>query len=66
MFCWQAEDGIRDRVRSRGLGEVYKRHGLANARVLADHLRDGGYDLILFGKVAVDDYGQQTLSLIHI
>ncbi len=34
--------------------------GLANARVLADHLRDGGYDLILFGKLAVDDYGQQT------
>lgn len=34
--------------------------GLANARVLADHLRDGGYDLILGGKLAVDDYGQQT------
>ena len=24
-FCWQAEDGIRDLVRSRGLGDVYKR-----------------------------------------
>lgn len=34
--------------------------GLANARVIADHLRDGGYDLILCGKLAVDDYGQQT------
>jgi electron transfer flavoprotein beta subunit len=34
--------------------------GLANARVLADHLRDGGYDLILCGKLAVDDYNQQT------
>ena len=34
--------------------------GLANARVLADHLRGGGYDLLLFGKLAVDDYGQQT------
>ena len=22
---WQAEDGIRDLVRSRGLGDVYKR-----------------------------------------
>lgn len=38
--------------------------GLANARVLADHLRDGGYDLILFGKVAVDDYGQQTGAMV--
>jgi len=38
--------------------------GLANARVLAGHLRDGGYDLILFGKVAVDDYGQQTGAMV--
>ena len=38
--------------------------GLANARVLADHLRDGGYDLILFGKLAVDDYGQQTGPMV--
>ena len=26
-FCFQAEDGIRDLVRSRGLGDVYKRQG---------------------------------------
>ena len=25
FFCFQAEDGIRDLVRSRGLGDVYKR-----------------------------------------
>ena len=25
FFCCQAEDGIRDLVRSRGLGDVYKR-----------------------------------------
>ena len=25
MYCFQAEDGIRDLVRSRGLGDVYKR-----------------------------------------
>ena len=25
-FFFQAEDGIRDLVRSRGLGDVYKRH----------------------------------------
>ena len=25
MFLFQAEDGIRDLVRSRGLGDVYKR-----------------------------------------
>mgnify|MGYP003381629679 CR=1 FL=1 len=27
VFLFQAEDGIRDRVRSRGLGDVYKRQG---------------------------------------
>ena len=27
-FCFQAEDGIRDLVRSRGLGDVYKRQPL--------------------------------------
>ena len=28
LFLFQAEDGIRDLVRSRGLGDVYKRQGL--------------------------------------
>ena len=28
FFLFQAEDGIRDLVRSRGLGDVYKRQGL--------------------------------------
>ena len=27
LFVFQAEDGIRDLVRSRGLGDVYKRQG---------------------------------------
>ena len=27
MFFWQAEGGIRDLVRSRGIGDVYKRQG---------------------------------------
>ena len=31
FFC-QAEDGIRDLVRSRGLGDVYKRQVLDRAR----------------------------------
>ena len=28
LFLCQAEDGIRDRVRSRGLGDVYKRQAM--------------------------------------
>ena len=30
-FFFQAEDGIRDLVRSRGLGDVYKRQDLVRA-----------------------------------
>ena len=30
FFFFQAEDGIRDLVRSRGLGDVYKRQDLLN------------------------------------
>ena len=32
VFFFQAEDGIRDLVRSRGLGDVYKRQSLRRAR----------------------------------
>lgn len=38
--------------------------GLANAHVLADFLKDGNFDLVLFGKLAVDDYGQQTGAMV--
>ena len=39
VFFFQAEDGIRDLVRSRGLGDVYKRQGkrLAGGGHLDDH-----------------------------
>ena len=33
FFFFQAEDGIRDLVRSRGLGDVYKRQFLNVGRV---------------------------------
>ena len=35
VFFVQAEDGIRDLVRSRGLGDVYKRQGQARAHLQA-------------------------------
>jgi len=34
--------------------------GLAVAKALAAELKAGGYDLILFGKMAVDDYNHQV------
>ena len=41
---FQAEDGIRDLVRSRGLGDVYKRQGVA-AGLLLDLRQDAGQEL---------------------
>jgi electron transfer flavoprotein beta subunit len=38
--------------------------GLENARIIAEQLRGSGYDVILFGKLAVDDYGQQTGAMV--
>ena len=46
FFFFQAEDGIRDLVRSRGLGDVYKRQvadGLGPVTVCTDLLKPGGY-----------------------
>ncbi len=53
--------GIDRAVHLQGMPSV---DGLENARVLADHLRGAGYDLVLFGKLAVDDYGQQTGAMV--
>ena len=37
FFFFQAEDGIRYLVRSRGLGDVYKRQGMAQATITLDN-----------------------------
>ena len=65
FFFFQAEDGIRDLVRSHGLGDVYKRQELAAAheRGIADDgvHRSGEFE----GPVECGYFGAQ-LSLIHI
>ncbi len=38
--------------------------GLEAARALAAELKDGGYDLILFGKMAIDDYNHQVGPMV--
>ena len=42
FFFFQAEDGIRDLVRSRGLGDVYKRQG--GVRAMREALEQLGRD----------------------
>ena len=38
--------------------------GLVVARALAAALKDGGFDLILFGKLAIDDYNHQVGPMV--
>ena len=39
VFFFQAEDGIRDLVRSRGLGDVYKRQAMSQLIWILQHWR---------------------------
>ena len=65
IFFFQAEDGIRDLVRSRGLGDVYKRQDPG------DRLEDVGVDpgVVVTGEASprCRRHGAEyPLSLIHI
>ena len=65
FFFFQAEDGIRDLVRSRGLGDVYKRQGRHRTELmlLNDAVDDNGRGWRQWNVVT----GQAlNLSLIHI
>ena len=66
VFFFQAEDGIRDLVRSRGLGDVYKRQGsvlrLARAAPEAGEARA---DHTCLADLALSN-SLHLLSLIHI
>ena len=65
VFFFQAEDGIRDLVRSRGLGDVYKRQHvhIACVEILPGSVVNrGDRGLSPQGDGTVD----QMLSLIHI
>ena len=65
FFFFQAEDGIRDLVRSRGLGDVYKRQqATANTGARVQPIdRESIDSCVDYNRAAGADI---TLSLIHI
>ena len=65
FFFFQAEDGIRDLVRSRGLGDVYKRQHLHSDGGILDNVPTAVMRSRSAGPVIAVDVCSQ-LSLIHI
>ena len=65
IFFFQAEDGIRDLVRSRGLGDVYKRQEFYRG---CQHrfVATGRFFPIGIKRFDADGRGTKGLSLIHI
>ena len=65
VFVCQAEDGIRDLVRSRGLGDVYKRQDVGGAKNVGIHAVWIHRDRLEIKEepIVVPD---RILSLIHI
>ena len=66
LVFFQAEDGIRDLVRSRGLGDVYKRQADDNnsspPSAAASSLANSG----VWGNAGASASASLGLSLIHI
>ena len=64
FFLFQAEDGIRDLVRSRGLGDVYKRQELV---FILDSINPSGNwmlngDRIIGGEIGITYGNLQVFS----
>ena len=71
VFFFQAEDGIRDLVRSRGLGDVYKRQRLGRGadqrlQVVVADTRGEGVGRNPVRPLGKDGHAVDDLSLIHI
>ena len=66
FFFFQAEDGIRYLVRSRGLGDVYKRQlrEYLKTKIPEDEFRDHRLEQLI--DRPDKEFQDQDLSLIHI
>ena len=66
FFFFQAEDGIRDLVRSRGLGDVYKRQRWDILQALQRMIAENPEKIGGFAEDDLAPYLAMNLSLIHI
>ena len=65
MFFCQAEDGIRYLVRSRGLGDVYKRQD-NTGNIIFSSDETGIFNIYLLNPETKSKTQLTNLSLIHI
>ena len=64
-FFFQAEDGIRDLVRSRGLGDVYKRQAPKSTRSIVS-MKNASLARLTRRRRHKAGKTDMNLSLIHI
>ena len=62
FFFFQAEDGIRDLVRSRGLGDVYKRQAFLSS--MSHELRTPLHSISGFLELLLEDPDSQDLNCL--
>ena len=66
VFFVQAEDGIRDLVRSRGLGDVYKRQDQYSPYMLTPEEWDVVADFVRASVSDLDPEGPHPVSYTHL
>ena len=68
IFFFQAEDGIRDLVRSRGLGDVYKRQDLGKLgdRQKVFKLMDDYFKVVIKMKGSIAGINSDAVSYTHL
>ena len=64
LFFFQAEDGIRDLVRSRGLGDVYKRQAMHSAFLY--HAIKAGMDMGIVNAGMIEVYEEVEKDLLQL
>ena len=66
LFFFQAEDGIRDLVRSRGLGDVYKRQVYVGLDALSDYEVAAAVGNSMFADLTSVAGSLYTVSYTHL